>query len=49
MHFSKEDAPDLTCVLNCLLTKCVVEDVSRTAVLKTLQYLQKNIRDGVYC
>ena len=29
------------------LAKCVVEDFLKAAVLKTLQYLQKNILDGV--
>ena len=27
---------------------CVLEDVLTTPVLKTLQYLQKNIRDGEF-
>ena len=41
--------PNVTRARICALTKCVVEDVFKTAVLKTLQYLQKTIRDGVYC
>ena len=40
--------PNLTLVLIYSLTKCcVLEDVLTTPVLKILQYLQENIRDGV--
>ena len=48
MQFSKKDKmlPNLPHVLIYSLTKCVIEDVLKTAVLKTLQ---KNIRDGGYC
>ena len=40
--------PNSTCVLIYSVTKCVLEDVLKIPILKTLQYLQKNIRDGVY-
>ena len=33
--------PNVTRARICSLTKCIVEDVFKTAVLKTLQYLQK--------
>ena len=46
--FQRKMLPNLTSVLIYSLTKCVLEDVLKTAVLKTLHYSQKNIHDRVY-
>ena len=48
--FQRKVLPNLTCAS---LTKCILEAGSnslklKTTVLKTLQYLQKTIHDGVY-
>ena len=37
--FQRKMLPNLTCVLNHLLTKCVPEDVLKTAVLKICRKL----------
>ena len=48
MRFSKKDVANLRCVFIHSLTKFVLEDVLKIAVLKTLIFAEK-YTDGVYC